>query len=163
MKIIHLMLGSNVGDRLKYLHRSIDMLNIEAGRVTAISSIYESEPWGFNDAQWFLNQAIAIETELTPINLLKNIQRIEQTLGRQCSNNGYQSRTIDIDILLYGNLIINFPELVIPHLRMTERMFVMQPMAELSPEMKHPALDCTMSYLREHCSDTKKVALYKPV
>ena len=163
MEISYLMLGGNVGDRLDYLRRSIEMLNSDAGKIIAVSLIYESEPWGFADAQWFLNQAIAIETELSPFNLLKSAQRIEQTLGRQRTNSGYQSRTIDIDILLYGNLVINFPELVIPHPRMTERMFVLQPMAELAPDMKHPELDCTMSYLRDHCNDAKNVLIYRNI
>ena len=157
MEISYLMLGGNVGDRLDYLRRGVEWLRKDAGNVTAMSAVYESEPWGFDDPCRFLNQAVMIETELDPYTLLKTIQQIEQTLGRLRSHAGYQPRTIDIDILLYGNRIINTPELVIPHPRMTERMFVLQPMAELAPNLEHPVLHQTMRYLKEHCTDTNEV------
>ena len=147
MKISYLLLGGNLGDRIEYLRRSIDLLRRDAGSIIAMSSIYESEPWGFNDPQWFLNQAVALETNLSPLELLECIQRIEKTLGRLRTHNGYQARTIDIDIILYDNIVINTPELVIPHPLMTQRMFVMQPMAEIAPDMEHPVLLRTMTYL----------------
>jgi len=162
MEISYLMLGSNVGDRKDYLRRCIDWLH-RAGTVTGLSAVYESEPWGFDDSTWFLNQAVALATHLTPGALLENIQKIEQTLGRtRTHTGGYQSRTMDIDILLYGNLVMNLPELVIPHPRMTERMFVLQPMAELAPDMEHPVLHRTMTYLREQCKDRKIVRRVSP-
>ena len=151
------MLGGNVGDRMDYLRRCVDLLRRDVGQVVAMSAVYESEPWGFDDTCWFLNQAVAVETELDPFALLKSIQTIEQTLGRVRTQDGYQARTMDIDILLYGNRVINTPELVIPHLRMTERMFVLAPMAELAPELVHPVLRCTMKCLRERCADKKQV------
>ena len=155
MKISFLLLGGNLGDRMDYLRRCIDLLNSEAGNVITMSSIYESEPWGFDDPQWFLNQAVALETNLSPFELLECIQKIEKTLGRRrTAANEYQARTIDIDIILYDNIVINTPELVIPHPRMTERMFVMQPMAEIAPDMEHPVLNCTMAYLRDNCRDS---------
>ena len=159
METSYLMLGGNVGDRMNYLCRSIDLLRRDAGKLTAMSAVYESEPWGFDDSCYFLNQAIAIETELVPHALLETVKRIEQTLGRMPTRkrSSYQARTIDIDILLYGNLVINAPELVIPHPRMIERMFVLQPMAELAPDLEHPVLRRTMSYLKERCTDTKKI------
>ena len=157
MEVSYLMLGSNVGDRMDYLRRSIELLHREAGNVTAASAVYESEPWGFDASNWFLNQAIAIETITSPPTLLKIIQQIEQTLGRIRTHNGYQSRTIDIDILLYGDRVMDVPNLVIPHPRMTERMFVLQLMAELIPDMKHPVLHHTIAYLRDHCTDTLQV------
>jgi len=154
------MLGGNVGDRMEYLNRGIDLLRRNVGRIVAMSAIYESEPWGFDTQQLFLNQVVAMETDLDPLTLLTYIQRIEQTLGRRRTDNGYQPRTMDIDILLYGNLVINTPELVIPHPRMAGRMFVLQPMAELAPDMEHPVLHRTMEYLREHCMDRKQVREY---
>ena len=160
MEISYLMLGGNVGDRLDYLRRSVDLLRRDVGEIVAMSAIYESEPWGFDHPQWFLNQVAAVETNLSPLLLLERIQRVEQTLGRLRKGIGYQSRTIDIDILLYGNLVIDTPELVIPHPRMAERMFVLQPMAELAPDMEHPVLHRTMGYLREHCEDGKRVRDY---
>jgi len=160
MEISYLMLGGNVGDRMDYLYQSIDLLRRDAGQIVAMSAIYESEPWGFDHQQWFLNQVVVVETDLSPLLLLKQIQHIEQTLGRLREGDGYQPRTIDIDILLYGNLVINTPELVIPHPRMAGRMFVLQPMAELAPDMEHPVLHRTMEYLREHCADRKQVRKY---
>ena len=156
MEISYLLLGGNVGDRMEYLRRSVELLERDAGNVIAISSVYESEPWGFDHPQWFLNQAVALETNLSPPNLLEKIRRIENTLGRQRTTCGYQARTIDIDIILYANLAFNSPELVIPHPRMTERLFVMLPMAELAPNVKHPQLNLTMTQLRENCSDAKQ-------
>ena len=144
---------------MEYLRQTVDLLSRDAGNVIGVSSVYESEPWGFDDPQWFLNQVVALETNLAPFNLLESIQGIEKTLGRLRANNGYQSRTIDIDILLYGNLVINTPELVIPHPRMTERMFALLPMSEISPELKHPLLLRTMGYLMERCEDKKKVKM----
>ena len=129
----------------------------DVGRVVAMSAVYESEPWGFDDTCWFLNQVVAVETNLDPLALLESIQRIEQALGRVRTNDRYQARTMDIDILLYGNRVINTPELVIPHPRMAERMFVLQPMTELAPNMEHPVLRRTMKYLRERCADVKQV------
>ena len=160
MEISYLMLGGNVGDRMDYLYQSIDLLRRDAGQIVAMSAIYESEPWGFDHQQWFLNQVVVVETDLSPLLLLKQIQHIEQTLGRLREGDGYQPRTMDIDILLYGNLVINTPELVIPHPRMAGRMFVLQPMAELAPDMEHPVLHRTMEYLREHCMDRKQVREY---
>jgi 2-amino-4-hydroxy-6-hydroxymethyldihydropteridine diphosphokinase len=158
MEISYLMLGSNVGDRMNYLHQSIDLLRHHAvGRITDLSAVYESEPWGFDDPRWFLNRAVSVETNLAPSALLGSIRQIEHILGRIRTHNGYQARTIDIDILFYGNHIVNIPELVIPHPHIAERMFVLQPMAELAPNMEHPALHRTMAYLRDHCTDTMQV------
>ena len=152
-------MGSNVGDRMDYLCRGVGLLRRDVGTVTALSAVYESEPWGFDDPCWFLNQVVALETDLNPHILLECIQQIEQTMGRMRLHDGYQARTMDIDILLYDHLVINTPELVIPHPRMTERMFVLQPMAELSPDLEHPVLHQSMADLREHCADRKLVGV----
>ena len=160
MEKTYLILGGNVGDRLDYLRRGVECLRREAGKVTAMSAVYESEPWGFDHPCWFLNQVVAVETELDAFALLKCIQQIEQTLGRVRTHGGYQARTLDIDILLYGNRIINTPELVTPHPRMAERMFVLLPMAELAPDLEHPVLHRSMAYLKEHCRDTMQVIVF---
>ena len=151
------MLGGNVGDRMVYLHQSIDLLRREVGQVIAMSAVYESEPWGYEDMHWYLNQMVVMKTGLAPFKLLESIQQIEQCLGRVRTCDGYQARTVDIDILLYDNIVINTPELMIPHPRMTERMFVLQPMTEIAPNLKHPVLHHTMKYLKKHCTDTKQV------
>ena len=154
------MLGGNIGDRMDYLRRSKDLLQLRIGNLLAKSSIYESEPWGFDDEQWFLNQVAVVETNLAPLSLLEEIQQIEKMMGRERTNNAYQKRTIDIDILLYGNLAINTPELVVPHPRMCQRMFVLTPLAEIAPDMKHPVLNDSMTNLKDNCIDAKQVKLY---
>ena len=160
MEISYLMLGGNVGDRMDYLCQCADLLCRNVGNVVALSTIYECEPWGFDDSQWFLNQVVVIETKLDPFHFFKKTQQIEQILGRQRAHQGYHSRTMDIDILLYGNHIINAPELEIPHPRMAERMFVLQPMSEVALNLEHPVLHHTIEYLREHCQDKKRIREY---
>jgi len=145
---------------MEYIRRAVELLRGEAGCITAMSAVYESEPWGFNDPNRFLNLAVALETKLSPHALLECIQRIEKNMGRVRINGGYHARTIDIDILLYDRLVINTPKLVIPHPRMTERMFVLQPLAELAPDLEHPILHQSMADLMEHCSDKKQVSEY---
>ena len=159
MIISYLILGGNIGDRMNFLRQGVDLLDCRAGRVINISSIYQSEPWGYDDPQWFLNQAVALETNLSPLELLETIQTIEKTLGRQRTHNGFQARTIDIDIILYGNNVINTSQLVVPHPRMTERMFVLQPFAEIAPDVEHPVLHLTIERLRNICKDSKQVKL----
>jgi len=154
------MLGGNVGDRIDYLHRAVELLRRDAGSIVGMSAVYETEPWGFDDPCRFLNQVVTLETDLAPHTLLENIQQIEQILGRQRTHEGYQARTIDIDILLYGSHIIDLPGLVIPHLHMAERMFVLQPMTELAPNLKHPVLHQTMAYLKNHCTDKMQVNVF---
>ena len=156
-EISYLILGGNVGDRMDYLRRAVGLLRRDAGCVTSLSAVYESEPWGFDDPCRFLNQVAVLETVLSPHALLECIHRIEQTLGRVRAHDGYHARTMDIDILLYGHHVINTPELVIPHPRIAERMFVLQPVTELAPDLEHPVLHHTMAYLRDHCSDRKQV------
>ncbi len=161
MESVYLMLGSNVGDRAEHLRRSIALLNNRAGSITGMSSVYESEPWGFDDPVWFLNQAVKLETNLTPRALLEITQQIEHEMGRIRTGQGYEARTMDIDILFHGNLVMETPELIIPHPRIAERMFVLKPLAELTPDLRHPVLHKTIRDLAEHCLDTLKVIIYK--
>ena len=156
----YLMLGGNVGDRMDYLRRAVAAIQHHVGRVVAISGVYETEPWGFDDPCPFLNQVVAVETNLDPYALLKSTQQIEDALGRIRTQDGYQARTMDIDILLYGHQAIHTPDLVIPHPRMAERMFVLLPMAELAPDLEHPVLHHNMAYLKEHCRDTMQVSVF---
>lgn len=137
MKTAYLGLGSNIGDREHNLKEALARLAAPDLRVARLSSVYETEPMGFSAQRWFLNLVVEIETELFPLQLLSRIAKIEQALGRaRTVKNG--PRTLDIDILLYGRAVVRSAQLEIPHPRMAERRFVLAPLAELAPELRHP-------------------------
>ncbi|MEK7172143.1 MAG: 2-amino-4-hydroxy-6-hydroxymethyldihydropteridine diphosphokinase [Patescibacteria group bacterium] len=132
MFITYLSLGSNLGDRRALIKKAIGELNIFAGRVVKKSKIHETKPVGKTDQPMFLNCCIEIETDLSPLKLLSACQKIEKQLGRLKSEKGLGlPRTIDIDILFYGNEILDTPRLKIPHPRISEREFVLKPLAEI--------------------------------
>ncbi len=152
MKTAYLSLGSNVGDREAHLHAALDRLAAEGVRVTGLSSIYETDPQDRLDQPRFLNMVVAIETALFPLQLLSRIQKIERALGRQrLVDKG--PRTIDIDILLYGRFEIRTDQLQIPHPRMAQRRFVLEPLAELAPGLRHPSLGATVTDLLNGVGD----------
>ncbi len=132
--ISYLSLGANIGDRRATLASAIRMLKERVGNVVKVSSIIESEPQGFTSNNKFLNLCIAIDTQLSPRELLTITQEIERTLGRTTKSIDlhYTDRPIDIDILLYGDSVINEEDLIIPHPRMNERDFVMTPLKEIT-------------------------------
>jgi len=139
-------LGSNVGAREEMLQTAIDRLQSPELRIVRASSIYETEPQGRRNQRWFLNLVVEAETDLFPRQLLGRIAKIEQELGRRrMMANG--PRTIDIDILFYGNFVVETPELKIPHPRFAERRFVLAPMMELAPELRDPVSRRTMREL----------------
>ncbi len=137
MKVVYLSLGSNVGDRETHLTRARERLDRDGIRLVRASSVYETEPRDFADQGWFLNQVVEVETGLFPKQLLERTQKIERALGRTPTH-PKGPRTIDIDILLYGDTIISVPGLEIPHERLADRRFVLEPLAELAPELRHP-------------------------
>jgi len=145
--VVYLSLGSNVGDRESQLRDAHARLGAE-GRIVAASSFYETEPVEFTDQPWFLNCAVALETSTTPQQLMAAILGIEKEMGRQrLQNKG--PRTIDIDILLFGDTILDSPQLTIPHPAMHRRRFVLEPLAEIAPEVLHPVLKKTIRKLRD--------------
>ena len=136
MAIAYLALGTNIGNKRRNM---ITLLAERVGDVLALSGFYETEPWGFQSDNTFLNAALQLETGLPPLELLKATQEIELEMGRtQKSNGAYHDRIIDIDILLYDDLILQTPELTLPHTLMHERQFVMEPLAEIAPNVIHP-------------------------
>src|SRR5579883_257449 len=137
MKIAYLSLGSNVGDRDKLLARTLERLASDDIRVVRVSNVYETEPRDVPDQPWFLNQVVEIETSLFPKQLLARLQKIEIGMGR-VRMEARGPRTVDIDILFYGNAIVSTPGLEIPHPRLSDRRFVLEPLAELAPEFRHP-------------------------
>ncbi len=146
MKTAYLSLGSNIGDRESHLREAIAQLNAAGVRVLRVSPVYETEPVDYTDQRWFLNLAVEAETELFPMQLLGRIAKIERALGRvRTTPNG--PRTIDIDILLYGAAKVKTKKLEIPHPRMSERRFVLAPLADLAPDLRHPILGKTVREL----------------
>jgi 2-amino-4-hydroxy-6-hydroxymethyldihydropteridine diphosphokinase len=161
MKNVFLGLGTNLGDREANLKRAIALIDKSIGTVTETSSVYETEPWGFEAEEQFLNMVLKIETDATPSELINKILDTETSLGRKRGEKRYSSRLIDIDILLYDNMIINEGDLKIPHPRMHERRFVMVPLCEIAPSEIHPVSGKSMSELLDLCTDqnkTKKVS-----
>lgn len=146
-KLVYLSLGSNVGDRETQLRDAQARLSA-AGRVVAVSSFYETEPVEFTQQPWFLNCAVALETGKTPQQLMTAILRIEEEMGRQRGQKK-GPRSIDIDILIFEDLIMDSTELTIPHPAMHQRRFVLEPLAEIAPELLHPIFKKTISELRD--------------
>jgi 2-amino-4-hydroxy-6-hydroxymethyldihydropteridine diphosphokinase len=137
LKIVYLALGSNIGNREEHLRNALEKLQARDLRLRRASGFYETEPMGLREQRWFLNQVAEFETELFPLQLLQRTQRIEKALGRRRTvENG--PRTIDIDIVLYGNAVVKTPGLEIPHPRFRERRFVLEPLAELDAELRDP-------------------------
>ena len=139
MAIAYLALGTNIGNKRRNMITAAALLAERVGDVLALSGFYETEPWGFQSENTFLNAALQLETALSPLELLKATQDIEIEMGRtQKSNGAYHDRIIDIDILLYDDLVLQTPELTLPHPLMHERLFVMEPLAEIAPNVIHP-------------------------
>ena len=147
MNIAFLSLGSNLGDREALLNEALNRLETEGVHVVRRSSIHETEPQDYLDQPLFLNMAIEVETDLTPRELLAAIQKIETEMGRQRTI-PKGPRTIDIDILFYANQTISPPGLEIPHPRLTERLFVLDPLSEIAPDLRHPVTGKTVRELR---------------
>ena len=144
MKTVYLSLGSNVGDRKRMLAEALALLP----DVTRVSAIYETEPQEVTDQPWFLNQVVEMETDLFPMQLLARIQKIERALGRKRTQ-PKGPRTIDIDILLFGNAVIDTAKLQVPHRGLAQRRFVLEPLATLAPQLRHPVLRRSIRELLE--------------
>ena len=160
MPTLYLLIGGNQGDRQQMITQATDLIRQRIGSVVACSPIYETAPWGLfapdETPQGFYNQALQVGTPLTPHDALREALRIEQLLGRRRKTgiSAYASRPIDVDIIFYDNLVIDTPNLTIPHPRMHLRRFVLEPLCDIAPDYIHPIFNKTLTELLDECSDT---------
>ncbi|WP_455586089.1 2-amino-4-hydroxy-6-hydroxymethyldihydropteridine diphosphokinase [Bacteroides sp.] len=145
----YLGLGTNLGDKERNLQMSVQKVGERIGSIVSLSAFYTTAPWGFSSGNSFLNAVVCVETELLPLQMLEETQAIERELGRtkKSVNGVYSDRVIDIDLLLYGDTVMSVEGLVLPHPLMTERRFVMEPLAEIAPDVLHPVLHKTIKEL----------------
>jgi 2-amino-4-hydroxy-6-hydroxymethyldihydropteridine diphosphokinase len=156
-RTIYLCIGGNLGEREANLEETRMFIEFNFGDIVAISSVYESEAWGMQDAPPFLNQVVCIESDLTNGELLDEILELEDFYGRERSEVEYLSREMDIDVLLIDQEILHDASLHVPHPRMHERRFVLMPLSEIAPDLEHPELKTNISSLLKDCTDKTKV------
>jgi 2-amino-4-hydroxy-6-hydroxymethyldihydropteridine diphosphokinase len=160
MKTIYVSLGSNLGDRAANIGRAIDALKDAGVRMVRQSSLYATEPVDFEPQGWFLNCVVEAETDLMPRQLLRALRGIERQLGtKKLVRRG--PRAVDLDILFYGSAIVRTPELEIPHPRIAERRFVLVPLAELAPSLRHPILGMNVTELLAATPDRSSVRSWR--
>ncbi len=153
---VYLLLGSNLGNRQLFLQDAARYIQKNAGKILKSSGIYETQSWGKTDAPDYLNQVLLMQTELPPQLLLAELLNIEIMLGRQRLER-WGSRTVDIDILFYGDEIINESNLTIPHPELHNRRFTLEPLAEITPDLWHPILNKTVLSLKNELKDSLAV------
>ena len=161
MNRVFLLLGSNIGDRESSLKDATLLIEADLGDAINASSIYETEPWGFQSEDCFLNQALEVRTDLTPGEVLYYTSEIENRLGRKRNSDIYQNRSIDIDILFYNDLQIANDHLVIPHPKIHLRKFALVPLDEIACDFIHPVFKKKINELLKICDDDKIVKLIK--
>ena len=156
-----LLLGTNLGDKLANIEVSTMEIETAIGQLLKKSSVYKSPAWGFNSSSYFLNQVVLINTKLNPFQLLNALQKIEIKLGRKVkSQESYQDRLIDIDILFFENQIVNKPELIIPHPEIENRRFTLLPLQELVGNYIHPIKNKSIIDITKECDDDSDVSIY---
>jgi len=156
MQNAYLLTGGNTGDRQEFLAGALKALEAECGQIIAVSALYETEAWGLSDQPAFLNQAIELQTKLSPQALLERVLNIEIELGR-VRDQKYGPRTIDIDILFYGQEIVTEPGLIIPHPHLPDRRFALECLNDIASSFVHPLLHKSVKTLLEECTDSLTV------
>ena len=157
MTRVYFLLGGNIGNREELLSEAIRKMTNQLGKYVQSSALYETEPWGFTHEQNFLNQVVIFDSELAALDILDKTQAIEKELGRVRKTTQYCERTIDIDILFYGDEQIENERLSVPHPRIQERSFALYPLKELIPEFIHPILKKSIKQLRNECTDELEI------
>lgn len=152
MAVTFLSAGSNSGDRSAYLQQAVKEIEQKIGRITGLSHVYETQSWGY-EGQNYLNMVVKVETALSPHKIIDSIHAIELAMGRVRIAGQYADRTIDLDILFYNDEIVSDGHLVIPHPRLHERLFVLEPMMDIDPDFMHPVLNKNIRQLKEECRD----------
>lgn len=155
----HLIIGGNLGDRIERLAHARQLLEEKAGVIVAKSTIYETQPWGYEDQPMFLNQVLAVESTQSPIELLETIKQVEKEAGRMATEK-WHARTIDIDILLSGDEIIQQNQLAIPHPLLQDRNFVLIPLMEIASDRIHPILNKSIEEIYLDCQDRGEVYIF---
>lgn len=156
MKLFLIALGSNIGERKSYIMHAIAELCIRAGELEGVSSLYETDPDGFDSPHPFLNAAVALRSNLSPTEMLRTAREIEVSLGSLSHRNpdgSYSDRTIDIDIIACDDMIVQTDELTLPHPRMHLRRFVLDPLCEIAPQWIHPLLQESVTTLRDKLTE----------
>jgi len=161
MSTAYLLTGSNEGDRTGNLQKAVLNLRDLAGNISRCSPVFESPAWGFDHPTPFLNQALELKTTMSPHGLLKIILQIEEKCGRvRSGTGGYEARTLDIDILFYDDLVIDTPELTLPHPRLHLRRFALKPLSLIAGKHLHAKIGRTVAELLSECPDTGPVDLF---
>ncbi len=153
MHTTYIGFGSNIDDRLSFIRNALRLLSqVDGIIVKEISSLYETDPVGYEEQEKFLNGVVAVETHLSPHTLLKTLKDIETNVGRQ-HRARWRPREIDMDVLIYGEMCLHTPELIIPHPEMHNRRFVLVPLVEIAPDLVHPVLNETIQFLLNRLED----------
>jgi len=160
MNQAYLLLGSNIGNRLKWLQTAVLALEHNLGRVLQLSPVYETAAWGKEDQALFLNQVVLLETNLDAPALLQGLQQIERETAHRERKEKWAARTLDMDILFFNRDVIHLPGLSVPHPHLHERRFALTPLADVAPQYCHPVLQQTVTELLEQCKDPLVVQLF---
>ncbi len=155
METCYVLFGSNMGDKELVFAKACQLINNRCGAVVGVSSSYESEPWGFEAEEWFLNRLVVVDAKLEPKAMMRELLGIEAELGRVRHHeaDGYTSRTADLDIMYYGQRVVVAPTLMVPHPRLHLRRFALLPLCEMAPDLVHPVFRASQQELLQRCPD----------
>ena len=156
-EIIYLSLGSNLGDKKQNLLQARELIEKQAGSLLKVSKIYQSEAWGYSSSNDFYNCCLSGLTHMEPLELLEILMKIETSLGRIRKGGGYSDRLIDIDLLFYGDIILEHPRLILPHPAIATRRFVLLPLTEIAAELVHPVSGLSIKEMLEACPGTDHI------